>query len=105
MHSSLRRGMARLVVVASIGVASPFWAGCSVEGTSFTGPDAQQPPATATLTVTRAGAAAGTVSSSPAGIDCGAACSASFTTGTQVTLTATPGVGAAFTGWSGGGCS
>ena len=105
MHSSLRRGIARLVVVASIGVASPFWAGCSVEDTSFTGPDAQQQPATATLTVARDGAAAGTVSSSAGGIDCGGACSASFAVGTQVTLTATPGTGAAFTGWSGGGCS
>ena len=32
----------------------------------------------------------GTVTSSPAGIDCGATCSASFGAGTQVTLTASP---------------
>jgi hypothetical protein len=46
----------------------------------------------------------GTVTSSPAGIDCGAACSASFNSGTPVTLTATPVSGWVFQGW-GGACS
>src|SRR5206468_8460444 len=41
----------------------------------------------------------------PAGIACGATCSASFPSGTLVTLTATPAAGFTFTGWSGGGCS
>ena len=52
-----------------------------------------------TLTVSRTGN--GTVSSAPAGISCGATCSAMFSTGTSVTLTATPAAGALFTGWSG----
>ncbi len=43
----------------------------------------------------------GSVTSSPAGIDCGAACSALFGAGTQVTLTATPDGDALFLGWSG----
>jgi hypothetical protein len=52
----------------------------------------------------------GTVSSVPAGIDCGATCDASFGEGTEVTLTATPQPGAVFMGWSGacsglGGCT
>ena len=55
------------------------------------------------LTVTRTGS--GSVASSPAGISCGSACSASFASGTSVTLTATPAAGSVFTGWSGGGCS
>ena len=55
-----------------------------------------------TLTVTRTGN--GTVSSTPAGISCGTGCSATFTVGTSVTLTAAPAAGAVFTGWSGG-CS
>jgi List-Bact-rpt repeat protein len=58
-----------------------------------------------TLTVTTSGAGSGTVSSSPAGINCGPTCVASYPTGTQVTLTATPAAGSTFTGWSGGGCT
>jgi len=53
------------------------------------------------LSVTRAGAGSGTVTSSPAGINCGAACSASFTSGSSVTLTAAAATGSTFAGWSG----
>lgn len=53
-----------------------------------------------TLSVVLAGT--GTVTSNPAGINCGATCSASFSKGTSVTLTAT---GTGFGGWSGEGCS
>ena len=59
------------------------------------------PPASFTLTVTTAGSGTGGVTSSPAGINCGATCSASFTSPTSVTLTATPTGGSTFTGWSG----
>ncbi len=55
------------------------------------------------LTVTRTGS--GTVTSSPAGIDCGTTCSANFAAGSAVTLTATPAAGSTFTGWTGSGCS
>jgi hypothetical protein len=44
------------------------------------------------------------VTSSPAGIDCGAVCSASFNSGTPVSLTAAPVSGWSFQGW-GGACS
>ncbi len=54
------------------------------------------------LHVIRAGTGSGTVTSAPAGIRCGSACSASFTPGTSVTLTAAPSRGSAFAGWSGG---
>jgi uncharacterized repeat protein (TIGR02543 family) len=43
----------------------------------------------------------GGVTSSPAGIDCGATCSVEFAHGTTVTLTATPSAGYSFAGWSG----
>ncbi len=53
-----------------------------------------------TLAVVLAGT--GSVTSSPAGINCGATCTALFNKGTSVTLTVT---GAGFSGWSGGGCA
>ena len=58
-----------------------------------------------TLTVTKAGTGSGTVASTPAGISCGSTCSASFASGAQVTLTASPADGSTFAGWSGGGCT
>jgi hypothetical protein len=43
----------------------------------------------------------GTVTSTPSGISCGSTCSASFASGTQVTLNETPASGWVFSGWSG----
>jgi uncharacterized repeat protein (TIGR01451 family) len=57
-----------------------------------------------TLTVTEGGAGTGTVTSTPAGILCPSTCSASFASGTAVTLTPTATVGSTFAGW-GGACS
>ncbi|MEE2965108.1 MAG: InlB B-repeat-containing protein, partial [Acidobacteriota bacterium] len=56
---------------------------------------------TATLNVTVAGDGVGTVTSSPSGISCPSGCSASYDTGTEVTLTAAPASGSTFAGWSG----
>ncbi|MBI2341824.1 MAG: hypothetical protein HYU98_03725 [Deltaproteobacteria bacterium] len=55
--------------------------------------------ATYVLTVDKTGT--GTVTSDPAGIDCGAACAQGFTSGASVTLAAIAGLGFAFTDWSG----
>jgi outer membrane protein assembly factor BamB len=57
------------------------------------------------LTVTPGGTGTGTVTSSPAGIDCGASCTAPFASGNVVTLTASADASSTFAGWSGGGCS
>ncbi len=54
-----------------------------------------------TLTVNKSGLGAGTVTSDPPGINCGADCLESYNTGTVVTLTATPDAGSFFAGWSG----
>lgn len=43
----------------------------------------------------------GTITSSPAGISCGATCSATYASGTSVTLTAAAASGYSFAGWSG----
>ncbi len=55
-----------------------------------------------TLTVYKVGQGTGTVTSSPAGINCGsgAGCSAHFILNATVTLTATPASGSVFAGWS-----
>lgn len=64
------------------------------------------PPAQHTLTVTKAGTGAGTVTSSPAGINCGSTCTYDYDESTEVTLTATPTGDNVFAGWSGtGGCT
>jgi uncharacterized repeat protein (TIGR02543 family) len=53
------------------------------------------------LTVTKSGNGTGTVTSDPAGIDCGAACAADFTYNQLVTLTAQATNDSEFSGWSG----
>jgi len=87
--------------------------GCSGTGTCSVTMNANQtvtatfnpPVSTATLTISKQGGGSGTVTSAPAGINCGNTCSASFPTGSSVTLTATAAGGSTFAGWSGGGCS
>jgi hypothetical protein len=62
-------------------------------------------PTLQTLGTSLAGHGSGTVSSSPAGIDCGSTCSAQFDRDGEVTLTEAPAAGSTFAGWAGGGCS
>ena len=56
------------------------------------------------LTVGKVGEGSGRVTSTPAGIDCGGVCMASFVPGKVVTLSAVADAGSSFGGWSGG-CS
>ena len=53
------------------------------------------------LDVKKMGTGTGRVTSSPAGIDCGADCHEPFAPGTAITLTASPNAGSDFIGWSG----
>ncbi len=57
------------------------------------------------LTVSKVGNGSGTVTSSPAGIDCGADCTEDYDDGARVTLTANPAAGSTFTGFTGGECT
>lgn len=54
-----------------------------------------------TLSVTKDGTGAGSVTSSPAGISCGSDCSQAYTSGTPVALFAAPATSSTFAGWSG----
>ena len=58
-------------------------------------------PTQPSLTVSRTGFGTGTVTSAPAGIDCGSSCSANFDTAQVVSLAAVPMGTSSFTGWSG----
>ena len=60
------------------------------------------PVVTFLLTVSKAGSGSGTVTTSPAGINCGADCTESYEEGTIVTLIPNPDGGSTFGGWSGG---
>jgi uncharacterized repeat protein (TIGR02543 family) len=53
------------------------------------------------LSVSKSGKGSGLVDSAPTGIDCGPTCSALFSSGTIVVVTATPHMGSVFAGWSG----
>ena len=64
-----------------------------------------QPVQTFGLSVAKTGTGNGTVSSSPAGINCGSDCSESYTSGVVVALSVIPAAGSVFSGWSGSGCS
>jgi len=74
-----------------LGVTTP--AGTATTPNNFT--------VSVSLAVTKAGTGSGSVTSSPALIDCGATCSAYYDSGTVVILTATPDTGSDFTRWDG----
>jgi hypothetical protein len=101
-----------LTAVPSSGSRFAGWSGGGCTGTGScvvnTGISEQTITAmfvrTVKIEISKRGKGSGLVSSRPAGIQCGATCSASFDAGTSVTLTATPSRGSVFAGWSGRGC-
>jgi hypothetical protein len=71
---------------------------------NFTVKTAAASPGMHTLSVTKTSGGSGTVTSNPAGINCGGDCQQSYASGTEVTLTAAPAADSTFAGW-GGACS
>jgi uncharacterized repeat protein (TIGR02543 family) len=83
------------------GVAGYGMPGASVPPTPPSPPSPPPAPPQSYNLNTTVSDSGGTISSNPAGISCGADCSESYTSGTSVTLTATPANGYTFAGWSG----
>jgi hypothetical protein len=104
-----------LTATASSGSTFTNWSGaCSGTGTcsvtmnsnkAVTATFTQQQQQQYTLTVAKSGTGSGTVTSSPAGINCGDDCSKTYTKVQKVKLTAKADTNSGFDGWSGGGCS
>ena len=101
--------MITLTAAATGGSVFDHWSGGSCNG-STSATCAFAMPATPlaitavftyALTVTRAGNGTGLVTSDVGGISCGAACTAAYTSGTSVTLTAVGTSGSTFVGWGG----
>lgn len=102
-----------LIATPDTGNTFAGWAGgdcsgtdsCVVTVTADTSIEAAFVKRQFTINVTPNGNGNGNVTSIPAGIDCGSACSAKFDVGTQVMLQLTPGAGSTFVGWTGTGCT
>jgi hypothetical protein len=105
-----------LTATADAGSVFTGWSGqgCSGTGTCVVTMNQAQivtatfdlvPPPQYPLTVTLAGCGEGSVTSNPPGINCPGDCGESYPENTAVTLTANPGPGTIFVGWSGEGCS
>ncbi len=87
------------VATAADGSATAVWARFNGSNNIIQSASTTQP--SFTLDADRTGTGTGTVSSDPAGINCGSDCSEEYPSFTTVTLTATPASGSTFTGWSG----
>ena len=108
--SATYAGGSSVTLTATAGTNSRFtgWSGactgtgaCVVSMTAARSVTATFDVSRYTLSVSRSGEGAGSVSSSPSGISCGATCSASMAAGASVRLTATAAKGSKFAGWTG----
>lgn len=94
-------------LLSAVSLAVALLHGCQDHPPEMTEAESAASLVTKTLTVIGGGSGDGTVTSSPAGISCtvndgvagSTGCKATFTQGTNVTLTATPKAGHSFKGW------
>jgi uncharacterized repeat protein (TIGR02543 family) len=96
-----------LTAAPGTGYAFGGWSGaCSGTGSCVVAMSvARSVNATFSPTITVVSSGQGTVTSLPAGINCGTTCTAAMSFGASVTLTATPALGQVFEGWFSAGCS
>jgi phospholipase C len=95
---NVRRSLSSYFLITVVICVGIFLSGCGSEQSSGS---SSPKPQSGSIVVTLAGTGSGTVTSNPAGINCGTTCSANFTPGASVQLTATPASGSTFAGWSG----
>ncbi|GFE60844.1 LamG-like jellyroll fold domain-containing protein, partial [Geobacter sp. AOG2] len=95
-------GMNFVVSTSNVLTQSPVSISATYNGvTRSTIINVNAPVASFLLSVVKGGDGTGVVTSTPAGINCGATCSANFDSGTSVSLVASPDPGSVFSGWSG----
>ncbi len=90
------------VAVGPDGAATAVWLGTRVGDLTYEpiqSASTQQP--SPLVEIERTGSGSGSVTSTPAGIDCGLDCAENFLSYTEVTLTATPESGSVLAGWGG----
>ena len=88
----------RVGVITSLALAL---SSCGGGSTSQQSQNSVPSPKPSTFQLSVSETPGGTVTSTPAGINCGSTCAASFNSGSTVTLSATPSTGDSFAGWSG----
>lgn len=108
-HSHKPTALVTLTATPATGSTFQGWTGaCTGTATTCTVTMDQAQNVTASfalmqmaLSTAKTGTGTGSITSAPAGIDCGVICNSIYDWSTQVTLAATPTTGSAFTGWSG----
>ena len=109
-----RGGIIELTATADAGAVFAGWRGGDCSGVESCAPPLngdtrvvalfRRSEQTASLSVTKRGDGAGTVTSVPSGIVCGPVCASSFRRGVRVELVPLASSGSVFAGWQGAGC-
>lgn len=96
VHTDRTNGVTYFYIVTAVNANGESTESVQVSAT----PRGADPVITFNLAVGKGGTGSGAITSNPPGINCDTLCSASFPSGTAVTLTATPIEGSVLTAWS-----